>query len=91
MADTTTMTVRLDVATKERLEALARSTKRSASLLAAEAIEAFVDVDEWQVEGIEQAVAEADAGGAAVPHGEMVAWLASWGSEDEIEPPEPRS
>ena len=91
MSDTITMTVRLKKTTKARLEALAKSTRRSKSFLAAEAIEAFVDVNGWEVEGIEKAVVEADAGGAHVSHEEMVAWLESWGRDDELDPPEPRT
>jgi predicted transcriptional regulator len=58
----TTMTVRLDDEVKERLERLAESTQRSKSFLAAEAIRAFVENNEWQVAEIRAAVKEADAG-----------------------------
>ena len=48
-ADTETLTVQLDGSLKEKFEALARRTRRSKSELAAEAIAAYVDLDEWQV------------------------------------------
>lgn len=67
IADTTTLTVRLSQSTKDRLDALSKRTKRSRSVLASEAIEAFIELNGWQIEGIEAALREADAG-LVVPH-----------------------
>jgi predicted transcriptional regulator len=58
----TTMTVRIDDDIKARLEVLAGATKRSKSFLAAEAIRAYVDTNEWQIAEIQAAIKEADAG-----------------------------
>jgi predicted transcriptional regulator len=58
----TTMTVRLEDEVKDRLDRLATSTQRSKSFLAAEAIRAFVENNEWQIAEIEAALTEADAG-----------------------------
>ena len=58
----TTMTIRIDDEVKDRLDRLAASTQRSKSFLAAEAIRAFVENNEWQVTEIQAALAEADAG-----------------------------
>ena len=57
-----TMTIRLETGLKDRLEKLAEATQRSKSFLAAEAIRDFVDVNEWQVGEIREALAEADRG-----------------------------
>ena len=56
----TTMTVRLEPELKQRLDRLADATKRSKSFLAAQAIRDFVDLNEWQVQEIRNAIAEAD-------------------------------
>ena len=88
MSETTTLTIRLDRTVKDRLGALAASTKRSKSFLAAEAIAAFVDVNEWQIAQSKKAVDEADAGGPFVSHKDISEWLLSWGTEDERPPPE---
>ena len=56
------LTVRLNGGLKARLEALARSTKRSRSYLAAEAIAAYVELNEWQIGEIEAGIAELDSG-----------------------------
>lgn len=65
-AETAVITARIDAALKVKLEALSRGTKRSKSYLAAEAIAAFVELNEWQIRDIEKGIAELDAG-AALP------------------------
>ena len=59
---TTTMTVRLEPAVKDRLDRLSEATNRSKSFLAAEAIREYVETNEWQIQEIRAAIAEADAG-----------------------------
>ena len=56
-----TMTIRLEPALKQRLDHLAEATQRSKSFLAAQAIREFVDLNEWQVQEIRDALAEADS------------------------------
>lgn len=58
----TTMTIRLDDDVKDRLDVLADATQRSKSFLAAEAIRAFVETNEWQIREVQAALKEADAG-----------------------------
>ena len=58
----TTMTIRLDKEVKERLDRLAAATERSKSYLAAEAVRAYVETNEWQIAEIRAALKEADAG-----------------------------
>ena len=58
----TTMTIRLDDDLKEQLDQLAASTQRSKSFLAAEAIREFIELNEWQIKEIQQAINEADQG-----------------------------
>jgi predicted transcriptional regulator len=78
----TTLTVRIDAATKERLEKLAESTGRSRSFLAADAINQYLEVNEWQVAGIKQAIASLDRG-EAIDHEQVKDWVRSWGSGSE--------
>jgi predicted transcriptional regulator len=56
------MTVRLEDDVKERLDVLAEATQRSKSFLAAEAIRAYVENNEWQIGEIQTALTEANAG-----------------------------
>jgi RHH-type transcriptional regulator, rel operon repressor / antitoxin RelB len=63
-ADTTVLTTRIDAALRAKLETLARSTRRSKSFLAAEAIAAYVELNEWQIGEITAAIEELDSGEA---------------------------
>jgi len=77
-----TFTVRVDTGVKKRLERLANSTGRSRSFLAAEAINEYLAIDEWQVVGIKRAIASLDRG-EGIPHDQVEDWVASWGSANE--------
>lgn len=81
-----TFTVRVDALTKARLEKLAECTGRSRSFLAAEAIAQFLDANEWQVEGIREAIRAIDAG-EAIPHEDVRRWVESWDTPDETPAP----
>jgi RHH-type transcriptional regulator, rel operon repressor / antitoxin RelB len=52
----------LDAESRRRLEKLASATARSKSGVAAEAIRAFLDLNDWQVEQVKAGLKEADAG-----------------------------
>lgn len=83
---TTTFTVRVDSSVKARLERLAKSTGRSRSFLAAEAIADYLDINEWQVSGIHRAIAALDRD-ESVPHAQVRDWIESWDSDLERVPP----
>ena len=82
MAESTTITIRVNKATKERLDKIARHSKRSKSFLAAEAIEEFLSVQEWQERRIREARAAADRG-EIIAHEAVLEWVRSWDTEDE--------
>lgn len=70
------LTVRVKPLTKTRLAALARATKRSKSYVIEEALELYLEVNEWQISGIHAAVAEANSPDAVFTDHEEV--LARW-------------
>jgi RHH-type rel operon transcriptional repressor/antitoxin RelB len=74
----TTFTVRVETDVKKRLEKLAKRTGRSRSFLAAEALGEYLNVNEWQVAGVRQAMDSLDRG-EGVPHEQVQAWVNSWG------------
>jgi RHH-type transcriptional regulator, rel operon repressor / antitoxin RelB len=78
----TTFTVRVDADAEERLERLAKSTGRSRSFLAADAINQYLEVNEWQVAGVKQAIASLGRSGG-VAHEQVKDWVKSWGSSRE--------
>lgn len=55
------MTIRVDRKTKSRLEKLAKAMDRTKSYVAAEAIRAYIDLNEWQIAEIRAALKEAEA------------------------------
>jgi predicted transcriptional regulator len=82
----TTLSVRIDIDTKKRLEALAKRSRRSKSFLAAEAIAAFVEAESWQLDEIQTGIKELDEG-QGVPHKDVANWLGSWGRKRERKAP----
>ena len=81
-----TLSIRLNAATKSKLAALAKASRRSKSFLAAEAIEAFVAAESWQLSEIEAGIKDLDADRPA-EHQEVRAWLQSWGKKSERKAP----
>ena len=82
----TTMGVKLDEETRERLKALAEARRRSAHWLMKEAINQYLEREEE----IEKRNQEADEAweeyrrtGQFVSHEAMSAWLESWGTDRE--------
>ncbi|OGT24798.1 MAG: hypothetical protein A3I12_06905 [Gammaproteobacteria bacterium RIFCSPLOWO2_02_FULL_38_11] len=57
-----TITIRLTNTLKTKLEKLAESTHRSKSFLAAEAIDDYISLHEWQINEIKKGLQEANAG-----------------------------
>ncbi|HUB95222.1 MAG TPA: CopG family ribbon-helix-helix protein [Stellaceae bacterium] len=84
----TTLSIKVTVGVMKRLEQLAKRSGRSRSVLAAEAIDAYLDVNEWQIAGIKRAMTSVEKG-EGVPHRAVKDWVASWGSE--AEKPSPRT
>lgn len=81
-----TLSIRIDAATNTRLDALARQSNRSNSFLAAEAIAAYVESEEWQLAEIQAGQSELDAG-PFVSHDQVSRWLKSWGKGGELKAP----
>jgi RHH-type transcriptional regulator, rel operon repressor / antitoxin RelB len=80
MSKTALMSVRMPERLAERLDNLAKATDRSKSYLAALAIEEFVAVQEWQVQAIQEGLAEAEAG-KVVGHDKALKELKKWGKK----------
>jgi predicted transcriptional regulator len=69
-----TLSIRLDGETKRQLDALAKRSRRSKSFLAAEAIPAYVEAEEWQLCEIRKGLRELDTGKSA-GHEKVSKWL----------------
>jgi RHH-type rel operon transcriptional repressor/antitoxin RelB len=62
MPESSVLTLRLDAKLKNQLDRLSKSMNRSRSFVAAQAIQEYVSVNEWQINEIKRGLAEADAG-----------------------------
>jgi RHH-type transcriptional regulator, rel operon repressor / antitoxin RelB len=81
-----TLSIRIDARTKQRLDALSKRSKRSKSFLAAEAIRAFFELEEWQLGVVQAATRELDAG-QVLSHDKVSQWLETWGQPGETKAP----
>ncbi len=85
---TTAFSLRLDSKLRNRLEKEAKKTKRTAGFIANHAIRSyFQGLDQFNKE-LDEAVKEADKG-IFISEEAINAWMSSWGTENELPPPEP--
>lgn len=78
MSDSTLISVRVPEKVARRLAALAEAIDRSKSYVAAQAIEEYLDLQEWQIKAIRQGIADADRG-KLMDHSEALKILGAWG------------
>lgn len=83
---TTTISLRLPKELAEQLTSLAQSTKRTKSFCAVEAIKNYLRQESWQIQAIEEGLADADAG-RMINHDDVKNWVTSWNTSLEKEPP----
>ncbi len=84
------MAIKLPQQDRERLLHLGVARKRSAHWLAKEAITQFLDREELAEQFKQESVArweEYCRTGTSVPHDDVMQWLESWGTENELEAP----
>jgi len=86
MASSATITVRLPIELKKRLDHLAKAADRSRSWLATDALRHYVEDQQWQLAEIEAGLRDAEAG-RVVAHEEVERWLKSWGRKRKLRPP----
>ena len=71
MAKTATLTIRMTPETKAQLDLIAKSTRRTRSFLASQALAHYAESEAEIVAGIEQAIAEMKAG-EGIAHEEVM-------------------
>jgi RHH-type rel operon transcriptional repressor/antitoxin RelB len=79
---TETLSIRIDSETKKRLDTLSKRSRRSKSFLAAEAITAYIESEEWQLGEIHAGIADLNSGNE-VSHEKVSKWLKTWGKRGE--------
>jgi predicted transcriptional regulator len=83
-----TFSMRLDVKTKNALEAEARRRDRSAAYIANEAITSFLDKQAYKQSCIEEAVKEADKG-FFISEQSMLSWMELLETDPDAPAPQP--
>jgi predicted transcriptional regulator len=66
-----TISFRIEGEKRAAVDELAAAVDRDRSAIINEAIDAYLELHHWQVEHIKRALAEAERGGAGVPHDEV--------------------
>jgi predicted transcriptional regulator len=83
----------LDPTTDARLRELAAQRGQEASTIVAEAIsllDSVIDIEGPDVDEDLRRVREFERTGEAIPGEDMMAWVDSWGTANELPPPKPR-
>ncbi|MGH8283339.1 MAG: CopG family ribbon-helix-helix protein [Gammaproteobacteria bacterium] len=83
MTRTTLILARVSKNAAKRFIELANATGQSESRLAAQAIEEYLALQEWQIKAIHKGIAEADAG-KLLPHEEAAKRLATFGKRPKL-------
>ena len=83
----------LDPATDARLRELAAERGQETSTVVADAIsllDSVIDIEGPDVEEDLRRLREFERTGEAIPGEEVMAWVESWGTANELPPPKPR-
>ncbi len=85
---TTQFSMRIPDELKKSLEVISQISHRSQSQIATKALTEYVQKNEWKLKAIQEAKKEADKG-VFISQESIIDWLDSWGTENELEAPEP--
>ncbi len=87
MVKDVTLSLRIDRKLSDKLERRARQTKRSKSAVAAMLIENSFEAEAQEVAMIKRTLASVRAGEPTVPNEEVIRWIQSWGTANELPRP----
>ena len=82
------LSLHVDAELKKKLEDEARSQNVSAENVAERAIQRYLEIREHERAVLRERIAEADKG-IFISEEAMNRWIDSWGTENELPPPEP--
>lgn len=84
--ETQAISLRIRSEKVDMLERLAKSTDRPRSWHIEQALDAYLELQAWQIARVKEGIADADSG-RLIPHEQIEDWLKTWGSDEEGEPP----
>ncbi|OJX11591.1 MAG: hypothetical protein BGO77_07715 [Caedibacter sp. 37-49] len=80
----TTLSVRVNPALKDKLDQLAHAVGRTRSFIAEEALKRYIEDESWQIQTIHNSLLKADSRDAKfADHSNVKDWLESWGTPHE--------
>lgn len=88
MTKSATITGKVSQRVKERLKAIADEKNRDEADIVASFVEASLEAHDQKAQIVRARLAKADAGGPSVDGEDVKAWFLSWGTDDELPPPE---
>jgi predicted transcriptional regulator len=83
MTKTMPVSVRLPPELNDQIASIAASLDRPKSWVIEQAVIDYVAVHAWHLAAIDEGIKAADAG-RVVPHEQVVAWVRSWASPNEL-------
>lgn len=86
MSQSVSLSFRVPKDKAEQLERLAAAMDRPRSWLLERALDEYLELQSWQVAEIRKGMEEIRQG-KGIPHEDVVAWLETWGTDEETEPP----
>ena len=86
MGSNAALSFRVSAEKTRAIDKLAKATDRPRSWHLEQALDAYLEVQSWQVERIHQGLKELQEG-ETVSHEDVAAWLSRWGESDEGEAP----
>ncbi len=87
MGSSAALSFRVDPKKARAIDKLAKATDRPRSWHLEQALDAYLEAQAWQVERVQEGLAELQAG-QSVAHEDVAGWLTRWGTSDEGRPPE---
>jgi predicted transcriptional regulator len=83
-----TVSIRLDEKVLKQLDLMAKASHRSRAWLMSQAVAQYIEHEAWQLEAIRKALDNLQHGKTKFAENtDIMQWLSSWGSKDELEPP----
>jgi predicted transcriptional regulator len=86
MPKTAPVSVRRPESLNDQVTEVAAALDRPKSWVIEQAVRDYVATQQWQLAAIDEGIRAADAGEVAA-HEDVVAWVRSWDSADELPPP----
>ena len=81
-----TLSFQIDAAKRAELDHIAKAMDRDRSHVIREALDAFIELQNWHAGHISEGVRQADAG-QVVDHSEVKDWVESWSKKKEVPRP----